>query len=104
MSSPLRIAIYNGNYEAAELLLYYGADIEHRLKGNTILHSVIGEYGGPHMMEFLIRHGADVSAINDKGQSILVLAIHRITLRSSPNGAIFQALMRTGKEASIYEQ
>ena len=97
MSTPLRIALENGEYDAASLLLEQGANIEHRLKGNTILQTVINDFEGQYAIRFLLSHGANANAINDKGLSVLDIAIQSATRYKCYNNSKLTTLLESGK-------
>jgi uncharacterized protein len=67
--SPLMISVYNGNYEASELLLQRGADPNSSdLSGNTILMGAAFK-GDAAIIELLIQQGARKDLKNHKGLS-----------------------------------
>ena len=70
-ASPLYMAAYSYDYEAAKLLLSYGANV-HQLdfENETALHtaayhSYVGE-GDVKLIGLLIDHGANVNVVSDK--------------------------------------
>lgn len=67
--SPIMISVYNGNYEASELLLEKGADPNSSdLSGNTILMGAAFK-GDGEMIKLLIQQGARKDLKNYKGLS-----------------------------------
>jgi truncated hemoglobin YjbI/ankyrin repeat protein len=58
------------NVALARSLLRYGADTAARYKGRTALHCA-AKAGFVSVVEALIEHGADVNALNDRGQTPL---------------------------------
>jgi ankyrin repeat protein len=97
MVTPLRIALENGEYDAASFLLEQGADVEHRLKGNTILQTVINDFEGQYAIRFLLSHGANANAINDEGLSVLDIAIRGATRYQYSNNSKLTTLLESGK-------
>jgi len=64
--SPLMISVYNGNYEASELLLERGGDPNSSdLSGNTILMGAAFK-GDAEMIKLLIQRGAQKDLKNHK--------------------------------------
>ena len=65
--SPLMIAVYNGNIEAAEFLLEIGADPNSAdLSGNTILMGAAFK-GDVGLVKLLLKRGANKDAKNHNG-------------------------------------
>lgn len=65
--SPLMISVYNGNYEASELLLERGADPNSSdISGNTILMGAAFK-GDAEMIKLLIQRGAQKDLKNHYG-------------------------------------
>jgi ankyrin repeat protein len=65
---PLHRAVKNENKKCFDLLLKYGADINKQDKdGNTALHL---QYD--YNADWLVENGADIEAINDKGETPLL--------------------------------
>jgi len=65
--SPLMISVYNGNYEASELLLERGADPNSTdLSGNTVLMGAAFK-GDVEMIKLLIQRGAQRNLKNYYG-------------------------------------
>ncbi len=80
--TPLHWATWEGNVEAAELLIRHGADPSFQAKdkrGNlraSALHSAADMRWpqNPKMLEFLIRHGASVDSCDGQGRTPLIVA------------------------------
>lgn len=73
--SPLMLAVYSGQREAAELLLSLGADPNSSdFGGNSILMGASFK-GHLELVELLIRSGADVNHRNSSGMSAYDFAV-----------------------------
>jgi len=73
--TPLHLLAYDGQKDAAELLIAKGADVNAKDKrGYTPLHRAAAE-GSTEIAELLLANGADVNAKNNKGETPLKWAI-----------------------------
>jgi ankyrin repeat protein len=71
--TPLHLASYKGELEAARLLLQWGADVDVQINGQTPLHHAsLGGYC--EIMKLLLDHGADVMARDNEHSTALHLA------------------------------
>lgn len=72
--TPLHSACATSNYDAAELLINHGADVNAKqMQGVTPLHSA-AHNGQNRIAQLLIDHGADLNAAMDNGQTPLFMA------------------------------
>ncbi|KAJ1468621.1 ankyrin repeat-containing domain protein [Baffinella frigidus] len=73
--TPLETAVEEGYFEMAQMLLDNGADIHSRnvTDGGSLLHGTV-KHSSTGMALLLINNGADVSALDDNGQTPL----HRV--------------------------
>ena len=72
--TPLIIACYNNQYDAAKLLLEAGANVNAQdFGGNTALMGVAFK-GYPEIAELLITHGADLNLQHGNGGTALMFA------------------------------
>ena len=73
--SPLHVACRAGNRPAARCFLEKGACVTVRgnIKAETPLH-VAWEYGKAHLIHDLIKHGADLPARTDDGETCFAMA------------------------------
>ena len=78
--TPLYLAINNGNFEIARMLLEHKADINTRdLDGHVALHlasSPSNTRDQLEIMELLLRHGADTNALDGGGSTPLHLSLY----------------------------
>ncbi len=82
--SPLHYACWQGDgnggrekqvAETVQALIDAGADPNLLSRGKRPLHeAVFGDWGSPKSVEVLLRNGADVNALNEHGQTALMLA------------------------------
>jgi ankyrin repeat protein len=71
----LHLAAANASYDMAQVLLEAGASVEDTDKdGETALHSAGRKKDNVGVIELLIRNGADINALNDKGKSVYKVA------------------------------
>lgn len=69
--TPLKQAIGDSHLDTAEHLLLRGANVGHRCSsdgGCTVLHTA-GAYGRVECIRLLLLYGADLRALNDRGQT-----------------------------------
>ncbi|XP_076340532.1 uncharacterized protein LOC143241014 [Tachypleus tridentatus] len=78
-STPLVLAVLNGNREMISLLLQFGADVNATdSKGNTALH--IAAFGGKSdILELLIKNGAEIDTINQDRNTPMHIACQNCT-------------------------
>ena len=69
-------ARHGNGLQAAELLIKYGADINVISRGETLLMRAVKEGDNARIVAMLLQHGADISATNKQGQTLLTLAIN----------------------------
>ena len=62
-----------GRVDAMDVLLEAGADVETKIEGETMLFFAIG-HGLADMVEVLLKHGANVSAVTSYGYTPLMVA------------------------------
>jgi ankyrin repeat protein len=107
--SPLHFAAMHACYEVAELLLLHHADVNAEgigvpdtiPAGQTPLHLAAGNKlnGTTHeiikLIELLVKNGAEVNAVDEKGQTPLDLNLKRF-----PNPSVEDALRRLGAKRS----
>jgi len=71
-ASVLDTAAYNGNMEIAKILIFEGVDPNEKDEvGNVPLISAISGGADIEMVKFLVNNGADVNAVDGKGESAL---------------------------------
>lgn len=68
-TTPLHIAMRNGQQEVVNWLLERGIDINAVDSKNTLLHATL--FGRPGLAKYLIQRGANINAKNVMGYSIL---------------------------------
>lgn len=106
--TPLHAASGKGHWEAAELLLAHGADVNRVNSGETPLHLAAGE-GQIGMVELLLSRGADVdgrsntdtplSRAAEKGHTQVVNLLLEHKAKLNPNGTLSDApLVRAVRE------
>ena len=74
-AAPLCLAVYANNYMAVDILLKHGADVGHlNIPENLQLHECVveGQFG---VLRLLIDSGCDINVRNNKGQTLLYLAV-----------------------------
>ncbi|MEZ4524798.1 MAG: ankyrin repeat domain-containing protein [Desulfobacterales bacterium] len=76
----------------AEILIKYGADVNFRTKGNTALMIAAGK-NQMAMAELLLAHKAAVNAVNEMGESPLMLAA-----AETGNTALIHLLLKNGAD------
>lgn len=90
--TALHKASYNNNYEMAQLLLRYNANIEARTEMQwTPLHSA-AKWNNARMVGLLLQHGADVNALSEGNQTPL----HVATTVSSCRDTLVELFMNEG--------
>lgn len=91
--TPLHLAAFFGQADAAELLLARGADVHARSRNdaaNTPLHAALAGRANTHVIEILLSHLADVNARGGVGVTPLHLAASR------GNAEVIQLLLGRG--------
>ncbi len=74
---PLDCAMFYGQFEAAELLIENGAEVNTKdSDGNSLLHLAL-DYDRIEMVRLLIEHGADVNIQNSEGNRPLTVALEK---------------------------
>jgi hypothetical protein len=78
VSTPLLCAVYDGDLDAARLLIEYGSDVNHVSRGhNTALMQAIVYSAGHRQAEIvklLLAHGANPDIANDQGTTARIAA------------------------------
>jgi ankyrin repeat protein len=74
--SPLKVALAEGNYEVAEMLLLFKADIHYKItsKGTTVLHIAVEE-NDKKRVDWLIGHDASIMRTDRNGDTVLFSAL-----------------------------
>jgi len=74
MLSPLRAAIQSGNLSLVQYLLSNGADPNQMTQWGTALH-LAASLGAKEILDEILRHGADLEALDSFGRTPLVHAV-----------------------------
>ncbi len=101
-TTPLHRAAYLGFTEGAALLVENKAKINERdCNNDTPLHIAIDRNKNTELAEGLMKHGADVNALNDKNLTPLILAIRKnqseIVGKMTLSGANLELLKENGQ-------
>jgi ankyrin repeat protein len=101
--SPLKVALAEGNYEVAEMLLLFRADIHYKVasKGTTVLHLAVEE-NDKKRVDWLINHEASIMRTDRNGDTVLFSAlahpamiIHICNVARSQGNQTLAKLLRT---------
>ena len=76
-STPLFIAVENGNVEIIEILLNFGAKVNARDASKQTPLMRIDDDATPELVDLLIRYGAKVDLVDREGNTALILAAGR---------------------------
>ena len=82
--TPLYSAFCNYNFQFAEVLIRYGADVNKITSdGDSILYKIVGSDidDSLDVVEFLIKNGANVNALNKYKESVLTYAVQSTKIR-----------------------
>ncbi|KAG6943423.1 hypothetical protein JG688_00017608, partial [Phytophthora aleatoria] len=96
-STPLSLAVENGNTAIAAVLLDHGADMAGDEYGSNMLH-IAAQTGNKEMVEMLLAGGADVTAEDEYGSSTLHVAVR------SGNLEMVGLLLSKGADISATEE
>jgi hypothetical protein len=101
-STPLEIAIARNNFVSAEMLVKAGANVNlpQKNSGKTCLHEVVEMMFEKKIdwIEFLLRHGADINSVDNRGNTPLMIASY---WRNAP---VVQLLIEYGANVHITNQ
>lgn len=89
-TTPLFIAVENGNLEMAELLLNFGAKANARDTERQTPLMKLDDDASPQMIELLLRYGAKIDARDESGNTPLIMAAE------SAKAEVIQALINAG--------
>lgn len=93
--TPLCWASYYGQDSAIELLIKYGANLNHRAKGGRTPLMFAADKGYFYVVRILINHGANPNIADDNGNSALMYAAYQ------DRGWVIRELLTRGAKLAL---
>ena len=93
--TPLFLAVENGNYEIAEILLNFGAKVNARDEDKQTPSMRLDDDAGAELVRLLIKHGAKVNLVDKEGNTALILAAGEV------KAEILQILIDEGASVNL---
>jgi ankyrin repeat protein len=96
--TPLFIAVENGNYDIAKLLLDHGANVNAADKRNRTPLMFLDDDATVELVDLLLRAGADIHAKDDNGNSVLLATLRSIDV------TVLNALIAAGADINVTDE